>query len=174
MLIKQFTLTLTLTIVLLTFSAAMSQQYSGDMKISDKITETNIITEEMFTCFQHLQCLKDKNPFKNSNLDEIRLNGGSERYTVEGSSQNEELYAEYDRSGKLIHATLIQRNINIPKRIARILLDDEFKEWTMIGNEVVIEDFDTRQTQYKIVLQNGSDVKVEYIDHNGQILNRIS
>ncbi len=82
------------------------------------------------------------------------------------------MYAVYDGSGDLIKATVIQRNIALPKTILRVLTSSEFDDWSLIGNELVIENFDKHSMQYKVILKNGDEIRVEYFDTYGQFQNR--
>jgi len=153
---------------------AISQQ-SAENTESEYELAPRAITIDKFDCFQTLQCLKRENPFKKSNLDNIRINDNrSSRFIVEGSSKNETLHAVYTNSGELVKATVIQRNIPMPRTINEALVTGEYKSWTVIGNELVIENFDKERMQYKVILENEGEVRVEYFDRNGHFLNRIS
>lgn len=133
------------------------------------------ITIDKFDCFQRLQCLKRENPFKNSNLERIRFdNNRAGSYVVEGSSKNETLHAVYNGNGDLLKATVIQQNIPMPRAINEALFSGELQDWTMIGNELLIENFDKERMQYKVILQNEGEVRVEYFDRYGNFLNRLS
>lgn len=154
---------------------AISKQAQTDRIDEEKQRSSLTINESNFDCFQSLQCLKRENPFKNSNLNEIRLNDHkTDRFIVEGTSKNETLYAVYDGRGELVKATVIQRNIILPKSITGVLTTGEFEPWFIIGNELVIENFDKKSMQYKVILQQEGDVRVEYFDREGHLLNRVS
>jgi hypothetical protein len=127
------------------------------------------VNENSMECFRTLQCLIKENPFKNSNLDQIRLNNSrAQRFMVEGSSENEELQAVYLGNGTLVEASVVQRNIILPKKIYNTLATGELGHWTMIGNECIIKNFDETTKRYKVVLKLDHDVRVEYFDRNGE------
>ena len=129
------------------------------------------VNENSMACFQTLQCLISENPFKNSNLDKIRLNNSkSQRFLVEGSSENEELHAVYQGNGTLIEATVIQRNIILPKKIYETLAAGEFESWTMIENKLEIKNFVENTKQYTVVLSRDNEVRVEYFDKTGNLI----
>jgi hypothetical protein len=154
------------------FLNRLSLQASQNSTDSEKPKNTLTITEDNFNCFQNLECLKRNNPFPNSNLSNIRLNDRrAEGYTVEGSSKNESLYAEYNYRGELVKASVIQRNIPLPRAINEVLVTGKFESWTMIGNELVIQNFDRSNMQYKVILQNGDDIRVEYFNKYGEFQN---
>lgn len=133
------------------------------------------IHEGNFACFQNLNCLKQNNPFSTSNLDQVILgNHRTGTYTIEGSSRNEDIYAVYNAQGELMRAKVIQRNILLPKQLREILVNDEFKSWTMIGNEVEILNFDKNLITFKVVLSRDGEVRVEHFDKHGQRMNRLS
>lgn len=162
-------------ILVMTCTQAVALQVAIGESDTESPQNSLTITEKNFSCFQSLQCLINENPFKKSNLDKIRLNSNQTRnYVIEGTSKNEEVYAEYDSSGKLIKATVVQRNIAVPRSISMVLAQGEYQSYKMIGNEVVIQNFDPYSMMYKIVLQNEDEVRVEYFDRYGTPRNRIS
>lgn len=163
---------LTICLLILTSVPAVAQQISPNATNNEKPRNTLTIHEGNFSCFQNLQCLIREDPFKNSNLDQINLNNTTDRYIVEGTSKNESIFAIYSGSGNLVKATVIQRNIILPKTISRTLASAEFEEWAVIGNELVIENFNKNSMQYKVILQNGNEVRVEYFDGQGKTQNR--
>lgn len=166
---------ITICLLALTYSPATSQQSQTDPIDGEKPRSTLTINQNNFDCFQSLHCLKRENPFKNSNLNEISLNNNrTERYIIEGTSKNETLHAVYNSYGELVKATVIQRNIALPKKITHALTTGEFEPWFIIGNELVIENFDKNRMQYKVILEHQGEVRVEYFDNNGQLLNRLS
>lgn len=146
--------------------AAFSQANPADSHLS--INESNLF------CFQNLQCLVQENPFKTSNLDEVRLNQGTERYVIEGKAKNEEMYAEYDgRNGNLIKATVIQRNIPLPKNITSMLANSDYSEWAMVGNTRVIKNFQQSSIRYEVVLMKEGELRIEHFDANGEMINQL-
>jgi len=166
-----------ITACLLAMAASPAASQHDKSNMPDEVFKPSslTITMDKFDCFQKLQCLKRDNPFRNSNLGQINFNHNrAESYVVEGSSKNETLHAVYNSNGDLQKATVIQRNIPMPRAINEVLISDEFRDWSLIGNELVIQNFDRERMQYKVILQNGSEVRVEYFDRYGQNLNRIS
>lgn len=146
--------------------AAFSQANPADSHLS--INESNLF------CFQNLQCLVQENPFKTSNLDEVRLNQGTERYIIEGKAKNEEMYAEYDgTNGNLIKATVIQRNILLPKNITTWLANGNYSDWAMVGNTRVIKNFQRSSIRYEVVLMKEGELRIEHFDANGEMINQL-
>lgn len=132
------------------------------------------INESNLYCFQNLQCLKEESPFKNSNLKDVKLNSSTEKYVIEGKTKNEELYAEYDGSnGNLIKATVIQRNIILPRNISVELTTGDYKGWTMIGNKRVIKDFMRDSIEYEVVMMKDGELRIEYFDANGMVIDQL-
>lgn len=168
-------ITTTLFVIVMMSAPAFALQNPNTASIDAEPQKSLAIQEDNFTCFQDLQCLISNNPFSKSNLGDIKLNSnGAQTYTVEGTSKNEDMYAMYDASGRLIRSTLTQRNIILPRNIATALVADQFREWTMIGNELTVQNFDKNSMMYKVVLQNGSEIRIEYFDRNGNIKPGIS
>ncbi len=173
MLFKNITLTLVIFAMSAIPNIATAQASPAENK-ADKTLNKLTIQENNFSCFQDLQCLKQNNPFKNSNLDEMRINSNRiSKYVIEGSSRDEEMYAEYNRHGELITATVIQRNIALPIGLMEVLISDDFNSWKMIGNELVVEDFDKRGMHYKVILQKDDMTKIVTFDRNGNITNQV-
>jgi hypothetical protein len=165
----------TMIAIVMLSAPAFALQNPNSASIDAEPKRTLSIQEDNYTCFQDLQCLVSNNPFRKSNLGDIKLNTNSaQTYAIEGTSRNEDMYALYDANGKLIRSTLTQRNIILPRSITTVLVEDQFKEWTMIGNELTVQNFDRNSMIYKVVLQNGSEVKIEYFDRNGNIKAGIS
>lgn len=164
---------ITSSIIALTISSAAAFQVPVETDRSEIQRSGLTITEDNFSCFQQLKCLIKENPFQKSNLSDIRLKDTRmERYVVEGTSKNESMQAVYNRSGDLIKATVIQKNITLPKAISKELAEGNFKLWTIIGTELVILDFDKNQMQYKVVLQHEGEVRIEYFNKYGEVQNR--
>lgn len=173
MLFKNIILTLLVFAVSAIPNIATAQASSAKTDADNNLSKLTI-QENNFSCYQNLQCLKQNNPFKNSNLDEMRINSNRiSKYVIEGSSRDEEIYAEYNRHGDLITATVIQRNIVLPMELMETLISDEFNSWKMIGNELVVEDFDKHRMRYKIILQKDDMTKIETFDRNGNITNQL-
>jgi len=141
----------------------------------EKPRSSQSIHEDRFSCYQTLQCLQRENPFKKSNLNEINLNREKyQYYLVEGSSKDEDIYAKYDRSGRLLEARLTQRNVDLPEFITNVLNGDSYKGWEIIGNELLVQNFDRKRMSYKVILVKDSEVIIEYFDRFGNSMNRLS
>ncbi|PWN06290.1 hypothetical protein [Rhodohalobacter mucosus] len=161
----------------LAFAATSDSYDNNPNKHSNPDTLVNSLTihEGNLACFQDLNCLKSNNPFNQSNLEEVILGSNmTGNYVVEGKSKNEEVYAVYNARGELLRATVIQRNVALPKHLCEVLVSDEFKSWTMIGNEVEIRNFDKNKITYKVVLSRDGEVRVEHFDQYAKPIDRIS
>jgi hypothetical protein len=160
-----------LTIVLSAITAvqASALQHTDTPPERENAPVALAIQESNFACFKDLQCLQKENPFTNSNLESIRLNSERyDRYVIEGSSKSEQIYAIYDRTGRMIKAEVIQRNIALPKSIQDVLFTEPFDSWTMIGNEFSVKNFDRSTIEYKVVLERNGEVRIIYFDRHGQ------
>jgi hypothetical protein len=168
-------ITTTILVTMLMSAPAMAFQNFSVIPDDSKSNNSLVIHEDNFSCFQNLKCLMKENPFRASSLNDLRINTYEyQKFVVKGTSKNEEVYAVYDQNGLLIEATVTQINIALPGKIARTLVSGEFRDWTMIGNELEVHNFDKHTMLYKVVLQNGDEVRVEYFDRNGNRKNRIS
>lgn len=167
MLLKNLLITTLITFMATSLSYALQ---ISDSEISDleHTTGTLAIQENDFACFQNLECLKRNNPLNSSNLDKIVFNPDRfSQYIVEGSSRDEYVYAVYNEKGDLIRGTVVQRNIVLPNSIYKVLANDGYSSWKMIGNERVVQNFDSNSMTYKVILNRGDEVRVEYFDSKG-------
>lgn len=170
---KIIVLTLSLIFSIATYS--MAQQPASDRYSIDNYHKSTTVNESNLNCFKNLQCIKRNNYFNGSDLSMIKNNRNRYDFiTIEGSSKNEDLYAKYDHYGHLVNATVVHRNIPLPEKINRQLVSAEFSDWKMIGNERTIENFDERKIYYKVVLQNGDEIRVVSFNGNGESLRSLS
>lgn len=165
----------TLIFSIVTSAQVFSQHMSATSNNTEGTPNGITIHEDDFICFQDLLCVKKKNPFTRSNLDDVNLSRNRyQTYVVEGASRDEEVYAVYDDNGRLLKASLTQRNIKLPVSIKEALKEGSFANWKVIGSELTVENFDRRRMQYKVVLQNDDLVRVMNFDRHGNILNHLS
>jgi len=169
-------LLITLFLVSISATQVLSFQHSEQVLTDDVYaTGTLAIQESDYACFQNLECLKRNNPFKSSNLDKVSFNPDRyKQYIIEGSSRNESVYAVYNDKGDLIKATVVQRNIVLPKSIYESLAGVEYSSWKMIGNELVVQNFDQNSMTYKVILNRDDEVRVEYFDGKGNKISPVS
>lgn len=173
MLLKNFLISL-IVIIFATAPAVFSQQPHSQPDAPDKSRYLSINEDNLY-CFQNLQCLKEENPFKNSNLEDIKLNNSMRKYVIEGKSKNEELYAEYNGvNGNLIKATVIQKDIALPKNILLNLVSGEFKSWKMVGNKRIIKNFAEDSIRYEVILMKEGELRIEYFNRDGVTENQLS
>lgn len=152
--------------------AAFSQ--SSTIDVNPDQNQSLAVNESNLFCFQNLQCLKAENPFKNSDLSNIKLDGSNLKYVIKGSARNEQLYAEYEgKNGSLIAATVIQRNVTLPKSILVELNNGEYSDWTMVGNTRVIKNFNKDDISYEVVLMKNGELQTSYFDSNGMAIDPI-
>ncbi len=160
--------------LLATALQAQAQQSSNPSVL--EVTEQRVLAyaEENFRCFQNLNCLKREDPFPSSNLGSFNLNNNRfDQYVVEGSSENGTMHAVYNNRGELIKAKVIQRNVALPKAVADVLASGEFKEWIQISNEVTVINFDRSQVQYMVILERDGEIRIEYLNIDGEPMNRV-
>lgn len=137
--------------------------------------QTFTISEDHFDCFKTLQCLLREVPVTINNMNDIRLtHNRTDRIRVKGSNEKINLEAVYNGNGHLIKSTIILRNVALPRSVTTILVSGEFTSWQMIGNEVAVENFNSKTIQYKVILKRGDDVKIEYFNNMGELQNRFS
>jgi len=171
MLLKNLLVT-ALVLVISYAPAAFSQSSAED--VYDGPDKSLSINQSNLYCFQNLQCLKSDNPFKGTDLSELKLDGSNEKYVVQGKSKNEQLHAEYDgKTGNLIAATVIQRNIRLPGNILTAINTGENSGWTMAGNTRVIKNFMEDSIKYEVILIKDGELRIEYFDVNGMTVDPI-
>lgn len=164
-----------ITALILVVSYAPAAFSQAPMNNSYESANSNLsVNESNFHCFQNLQCLKQENPFNNTNLDNVKLNSTTEKYVIEGKSKNEEMYAEYNgMNGNLIKATVIQRNIILPRNIIAEITTGDYSGWTMIGNKRVIKNFWKDTIEYEVVMMKDGELRIEYFDSNGMMIDQL-
>ena len=161
----------TISLLVTTVAQTAAQQSAVDKTSPPGLT----VTVENLSCLKTLQCIQKENFFGNTSF-EILKNGNSrfKGYTIEGSTKNEELFAQYDSRGNLIRSNVIQRNIPLSREIRNQLINEEFNSWSMIGNERRIKNFDRKSTEYKLILQREDEIRVVYFDNKGQNKTRLA
>ena len=161
------------TISLLVTAAA---QITAQQPVADTSSPPGLAVKvENLTCFKSLQCLQKENLLVKINLDIFRNGTGRyDGYTIEGSAENEEFFAQYDYQGDMIRSTVVQRNIPLPREISIQLNSEELSAWKMVGNERLIKNFEGNSIEYKVILQKDSTTRAVYFDHKGENKNRLA
>jgi hypothetical protein len=174
MLLKSIVLT-SCIFVAATLQLSAQQTYQTADVIVETVQTPLAIHTGNFTCFRNLNCLTRENILNTRNLvKKASNNRNTNHIVIEGSSKNEDLHAVYNRDGRLIKATVLQRNIPLPASIRNLLISEDFQGWTMIGNELKVKDFKEDRMEYKVVLMRAQEVRVEYFDGKGRHVNRLS
>lgn len=141
---------------------------SADYKES-KTESTMIITEDDYSCLLNIHCLKDTGILAEKGWN-IRFENMNKLgpYTISGRNGfRKTLEASYDENGELTDARLTRINVVLPRAI-RAFLDNELSGWTVTSNEMVVEDFNTEKTEYKVNLKKGTARQSIYFNHLGK------
>jgi len=80
---------------------------------------------------------------------------------------NMNLTARYDRRGNLVESTLYRKNTALPSPVRKQLVSEDLTGWMMIENEMVVRDFETEKTEYKVILEKNNNKQTLYFDHEG-------
>jgi hypothetical protein len=129
-------------------------------------TDTNLqntFNEEDYPYLRNLQCLKNEQFLEDRGFTSTFKNMKSKnnnRFVLTGSGYKLDMTATYDKDGHLVNSLLTMRDIRIPRAIQQYIYSDKFEGWTMTGNEKIVKDFDPYQTEYKIIMTNGTEEKV--------------
>jgi hypothetical protein len=162
-------------VMVLAFSGVAVAQTSSN--INDAASQTDAadvlpapfrIDESDFSCFRDLNCLKSNRALRDKGLN-VTFNDhlGSDRFILEGESRNERIYAEYNDRGGLVKGVLMRTNAILPKPLMDNLASGDYAGWQMIGNEMSVQHFDARTTEYKVILQKEGEAKILYFDRFG-------
>jgi hypothetical protein len=81
-------------------------------------------------------------------------------FEIEGNGANAVVKAKYDRDGMLVSGKLVMRDAKVPCCIYRFCGNSEYEGWRLKSTEVLVKNFDSAQTEYKVTLANGSKEKV--------------
>jgi hypothetical protein len=161
---KKFTCSVVTILMIIIFSGAALAQHSG---YSDRdSTHAGVdkssgfmILENHFACFQQIKCLKDDDDIRGKGL-KFNFNGSlqADQYILQGQSVNEIVEAKYDSQGELIEGRLVHVNVPMPSEISRYLVTSVYSDWQAVRTERVVHDFDSRTTEYSVVLQKGDEL----------------
>lgn len=130
----------------------------------------NTIVEEDYPFLKNLECMKKNNYLKNRgwNLKLRNINPkNASHYELRAQGPKIDLHATYDKDGKLVESTFRKRDTRIPYAIRKFIISGEFEGWKMISNEMTVKDFNTYQTEYKVVLSDGTMEKVLHFKNHG-------
>ena len=139
---------------------------------NDGVKNVNTITEADYPYLKNVECLR--NGFSSHprilNLQLRAANrGDEENFFLEGSGATIDVKALYDEQGNLLEATMIKNDSQVPIPILRFIYSHEkFSGWTMTGNEIIVKDFDSYQTDYKVTMSNGDDTQVLHFKEQGE------
>jgi len=131
-------------------------------KEMDKYTK-NTITEEDYPFLKSLDCMKKNNYLKNRGWN-LKLRNidtkNASHYELRAKGPKIDLHATYDKDGQLVESIFRKRDTRLPYSIREFIISGEFEGWKMIRNEMTVTDFNIYQTEYKIVLTDGTMEKV--------------
>lgn len=130
----------------------------------------NTIVEEDYPFLKNLECMKKNNYLENRgwNLKLRNINPENpSHYELRAQGPKIDLQATYDKDGKLVESTFRKIDTRIPYAIRKFIISGEFEGWKMISNEMTVKDFNAYQTEYKVVLSDGSMEKVLHFKNHG-------
>ncbi len=134
-----------------------------------------IITESDYSCLQNLDCIKDTHflslrrwniSFTNENVSNVS------KYMLKGQAENEEIRAIYDSDGSLIEAEHIRKNTRLPLAVRNQISQPEFSGWKMTSNQVIVKDFDPKNTTYIVQLEKSQHDQEIHFNHDGEMIYR--
>lgn len=95
------------------------------------------------------------------------------RYIVEASGQNYKIHAVYNNRGKLRYSRTIIKDTALPRPIlTRLASDEEYKEWTLTGNQEVIRNFKEDTQVFKVYLEKDGEKKMYRFNRQGERVKR--
>lgn len=130
-------------------------------------TELKVIGVSDYANFLNIEGLD-----KYSNITHKGFKNGS--YILRSKNQYIDLRATYDADGNLIKGKLVTKNSRLPLLIKDHLIADNYKEWTMISNKIVVRDFDANKTEYEVEMHRDGQKMKLYFDHRGNRIERLS
>lgn len=149
-----------------------NQDYDCSDILSQKADRktVNTILEEDYPFLKNLECMKKNNYLKNRgwNLKLRNINPkNASHYELQAKGPKIDLHATYDKNGKLVESILRKKDTRIPYAIRKFIISGEFEGWKMISNEMTVTDFNAYQTEYKVVLSDGTMEKVLHFKSHG-------
>lgn len=123
----------------------------------------NAFNKEDYPYLRNLECLKNEKFLKDRGFTSTFKNMKSRnntRFVLTGSGHKLDMTATYDEDGYLVKSLLTIRDIRIPRAIQQYIYSGKFDRWTVTGNKKIVKDFDPYQTEYKIMMSNGTKEKI--------------
>ena len=142
---------------------------SGDIS-GTHIQPKGTIVEEDYPYLMNIECLKDGTYFTSRgwNWDLKNINPKDPtHFKIRGKGSGINIMATYDNEGLLVESKLKIKNTRIPPAIRRFIHSGEYEEWAMVGNEKTVRDFDPYQTEYTIILTDGTNQKTLKFKNQG-------
>jgi len=131
----------------------------------------NLINEDDYPHFMHISGLKR---YSNVVYDESAQSPELSSYHIKSNNKNVDLRATYDKDGRLIRAKYVTKNTRLPKSISEYIVRDEYKDWTMVSNKVIVHDFDAQSTEYRIKMKNGKQTQTLHFDRSGNRIDKLA
>lgn len=141
----------------------LSSDCSENIPVQTDATIPNTFNEEDYPYLRNLECLKNKNFLNARGFTSTFKNMKSKnnnRFVLTGSGYKLDISATYDKNGNLVQSLLTMRDIRIPHAIRQYIYSGKYDGWTMTGNKKIVKDFDPYQTEYEIIMTDGSKKKV--------------
>ncbi|REL33429.1 hypothetical protein DYD21_11695 [Rhodohalobacter sp. SW132] len=119
----------------------------------------NTILEEDYPFLRTIHCMKNDDFLKSRGWNWKLKNLSHKQathYVLSGKGAKINVRATYDKDGNLVESLLRINDTHIPHAILEFIFYDKYEGWHMIANEKIVKDFDTYQTEYNIILSDGS------------------
>lgn len=127
------------------------------------------LSTDNFECMQNVHCLTESEALKDKGwvfVFDNSVEKTTRELTAAMNGNNISLNARYNKDGELINATYKLQNFILPSALLTHLAGTEFEGWRMTGNEMVVNNFMTEQTEYLVYMENGTKSKTLSFDHS--------
>jgi hypothetical protein len=163
---------LSLSILFLTALSVKAQDCNCPEEVLGNATKLTVIGVNDYANFLHVKGLK-----KYSNINYIGLDSNTSEirgYTLRNNGKHVILFATYGRDGDLIRGRLIAKNSPMPKVIRDYLVTDNYKDWTMTSNKILVRDFNAEKTEYEVKIQRDKMKQTLFFDHFGNRIKKLT
>lgn len=91
----------------------------------------------------------------------------ADHYVVTAKGKNVTTHAVYYKNGKLLRSRTQIKDAALPSAVLQTI-GKEYPGWKVVGDLVVIKNFDENKKYFKVELENGGQKQTAYFDHLGQ------
>lgn len=130
----------------------------------EQTTTPKVMGVNDYTNFLTIEGLKKYSNIKYEGIDK---NLSAKRFILSSKNNRTSIYAIYGTDGNLLRARLVTKNVRLPKAIQHYLVTNDYRDWTMTSNKVIVHDFDRDKTEFEVIIQRDNKKQKLLFDNSG-------